>query len=237
MSSIPGLAQLVRIWCCHELWCRLHMRLRSQVTVAVAQAGGYSSNWTPSLGTSICRGRGSRKGKKTNNNNNNNNNKINNILTSVRTDTPTRRGELGNVPGYLQNSRLLMPVILLGRDYSVFEMQIIPLWEGHPVDPLRLGAPVGVSLDHPADPKHMGMEGGGRGGWGWEEMREATSLTSWPQSNVTKEWGPDTYFTGEKKHLAGLPAPGIQGPSPLGHAGQWLCGSPQSLRFPAGRVP
>ena len=42
-GSIPGLAQ-----------CRSQMRLRSHVAVAVAQAGGYSSDLTPSLGTSIC---------------------------------------------------------------------------------------------------------------------------------------------------------------------------------------
>ena len=39
------------------------MRLGSGV--AVAKAGGYSSDWTPSLGTSICHGSGPRKGKKT----------------------------------------------------------------------------------------------------------------------------------------------------------------------------
>ena len=37
--------------------------------MALAQAGGYSSDSTPSLGTSICRGSGPR------NSNNNNNNK------------------------------------------------------------------------------------------------------------------------------------------------------------------
>ena len=41
------------------------MRLRSHVAVALAWAGGYSSDSTPSLGTSICRGSGSRNGKKT----------------------------------------------------------------------------------------------------------------------------------------------------------------------------
>ena len=35
----------LRIRRCHELWCRLQMRLRSGVAVAVAvvEAGGYSS--------------------------------------------------------------------------------------------------------------------------------------------------------------------------------------------------
>ena len=37
------------------------MRLRSRVAVAVVYVGGYSSYWTPSLGTSICRGYGPKK--------------------------------------------------------------------------------------------------------------------------------------------------------------------------------
>ena len=45
-----------RIWRCRELWCRLQMRLGSCIAVAVVSAGSCSSNWTPSLGTSICRG-------------------------------------------------------------------------------------------------------------------------------------------------------------------------------------
>ena len=40
------------------------MRLRSSVAVAVAQAGSYSSDWTPSLGTSICHGCSPTKKKK-----------------------------------------------------------------------------------------------------------------------------------------------------------------------------
>ena len=39
------------------------MQLRSGVAVAVAQAGRYSSNSTPSLGTSICCGCGPKKKK------------------------------------------------------------------------------------------------------------------------------------------------------------------------------
>ena len=36
-GSIPGPTQLrLRIWRCHELWCRWQMRLRSHVAVAVA---------------------------------------------------------------------------------------------------------------------------------------------------------------------------------------------------------
>ena len=35
-GSIPGLAQGLRIWCCHELWCRLQPQLGSRVAVALA---------------------------------------------------------------------------------------------------------------------------------------------------------------------------------------------------------
>ena len=69
VGSIPALAQWVRIWHCRELWCRLQTRLGSHVAVALAQASGYSSDLTPSLRTSICRGSGPR------NSNNNNKNK------------------------------------------------------------------------------------------------------------------------------------------------------------------
>ena len=61
VGSIPALAQWVK-HCC-ELWCRLQTWLRSRV--AVALAGSYSSDSTPSLGTSLCRGIGPRNGKKT----------------------------------------------------------------------------------------------------------------------------------------------------------------------------
>ena len=59
----------LRIRRCRELWCRLQMRLGSHVTVVLVWASGYSSDSTPSLGTSICRGSGPRKGKKTKNKN------------------------------------------------------------------------------------------------------------------------------------------------------------------------
>ena len=52
---IPGPTQWLRIWHCHELWCRSKMRLGSGVAVAVVQAGSCSSDLTPTLGTSICR--------------------------------------------------------------------------------------------------------------------------------------------------------------------------------------
>ena len=50
-----------RIQCCCELWCRSQTQLGSDVAVAVVQAGGCSSNSTPSLGTSMCCGCGPKK--------------------------------------------------------------------------------------------------------------------------------------------------------------------------------
>ena len=60
LASLSGL----RIWHCHELWCRLQMWLGSCVAVAVVLACSCSSDSTPSLGTSICHGCGRRKDKK-----------------------------------------------------------------------------------------------------------------------------------------------------------------------------
>ena len=50
LASLSGL----RIRRGGELWCRSRKRLGSCIAVAVVQAGGYSSDWTPGLGTSIC---------------------------------------------------------------------------------------------------------------------------------------------------------------------------------------
>ena len=55
----------LRIQHCCDLWCRSQMWLRSCVAVAVGQDRIYSSNSTPSLGTSICYGCGPKKAKKT----------------------------------------------------------------------------------------------------------------------------------------------------------------------------
>ena len=46
---VQSLAPLngLRIWCCHELWCRSQKRLGSDIAVAVVQARSYSSCWTP----------------------------------------------------------------------------------------------------------------------------------------------------------------------------------------------
>ena len=60
VQSLVSLSGL-RIQRCCELWWRLHRWLRSCIAVAVVQAGGYSSDSSPSLGTSICRGCGSPK--------------------------------------------------------------------------------------------------------------------------------------------------------------------------------
>ena len=63
VRSLPPLSGL-RIWCCCELWHRSQMWLGSCVVVAVVQASSYSSDSTPSLGTSICLGCSPKKKKK-----------------------------------------------------------------------------------------------------------------------------------------------------------------------------
>ena len=76
-SRVLSLASLSgsRIQHYHELWCRLQTRLRPGIAVAVAQASGYSSDQTPSLGTSMCPRCGPKKTKKIN--------KINKIKQSL----------------------------------------------------------------------------------------------------------------------------------------------------------
>ena len=64
-GSVPALLSELRIRHCRELWCRSQIRLGSRVAMSVVQASSYSSDWAPSLGTSIRQGSGSRKGKKT----------------------------------------------------------------------------------------------------------------------------------------------------------------------------
>ena len=54
----------LRIHCGRELWCSLQMWFGSNVAVALMWGGSYSSDWTPSLGTSICCGCGPKKQKK-----------------------------------------------------------------------------------------------------------------------------------------------------------------------------
>ena len=50
LASLSGLG----IWRYRELWCWSQTRLRSHIAMTVVQDGSCSSDWTPSLGTSIC---------------------------------------------------------------------------------------------------------------------------------------------------------------------------------------
>ena len=59
LASLSGL----RNRCCCELWCRSQMWLGSGTAMAVVEAGSWSSDSTPSLGSSICHGCGSKKPK------------------------------------------------------------------------------------------------------------------------------------------------------------------------------
>ena len=63
VRSLASLSDL-RIRCCHELWCRSQTRLRPGVAEAVVEAGSNSSDWTLSLGISMCHGSGPKKTKK-----------------------------------------------------------------------------------------------------------------------------------------------------------------------------
>ena len=78
MASLSGL----RIWRSHELWCRSQKRLRPSVAVVVAMAVAVASHWssdlTPSLGTSICHRSGPKKKKEKNQKNQKGHLKINN---------------------------------------------------------------------------------------------------------------------------------------------------------------
>ena len=64
IQSLGLLSRLRNRHCC-ELWCRSKMQLGSHVAAALVYAGGYSSDSTSSLGTSIFHGSSPRKGKKT----------------------------------------------------------------------------------------------------------------------------------------------------------------------------
>jgi len=65
-TQVRSLALLsgLRVQHCHELCCRSQMQLRSGIAVAVVRDGRYSSDWTPSLETSICCRCGQKKKKK-----------------------------------------------------------------------------------------------------------------------------------------------------------------------------
>ena len=60
----PSLLSGLSIQHCHELQCGSQARLVSGIAVPVMQASGYSSNLTPSLGTSMCRRCDPKKTKK-----------------------------------------------------------------------------------------------------------------------------------------------------------------------------
>jgi len=62
VGSLASLSRL-RIRCCRELWGGSQTRLGSCMAVALVSANGCSSNWTRSLGTSICHGRSPKKAK------------------------------------------------------------------------------------------------------------------------------------------------------------------------------
>ena len=47
LASLSG----IRIQHCCELWCRLQRWLRCGIAVAMVWTSGYSSHWTPSMGT------------------------------------------------------------------------------------------------------------------------------------------------------------------------------------------
>ena len=64
VAQFLALLSGLRIQHCHELWCRSQMRVRFYAAVALAQAGSYSSDWTPGLGTPICHGCGPKKTKR-----------------------------------------------------------------------------------------------------------------------------------------------------------------------------
>ena len=59
-TSLSGL----RIWRCHELWCRSQTQLGTHFAVTVVQAGSCSSDQIPSLGSSTCGRYGPKKEKK-----------------------------------------------------------------------------------------------------------------------------------------------------------------------------
>ena len=63
---VPSLALLngLNIQCCHNLWCRFQMQLRSNIAVVVVYAYSCSSSLIPSLVTSVCHRCGPKKKKK-----------------------------------------------------------------------------------------------------------------------------------------------------------------------------
>jgi len=62
-GSIPGLTQWVKIWCCHELWCRSQTWLGSCIVTVASSCSWFD----PRLGTSTCHRRGPKKEKENEN--------------------------------------------------------------------------------------------------------------------------------------------------------------------------
>ena len=58
----------IRIWCCHEVWCRLQIRLGSGIAVAVAVAAAVLIQppaWEPPCATGVAiKGKKAKKKKK-----------------------------------------------------------------------------------------------------------------------------------------------------------------------------
>ena len=59
-----GLIPSLKQWAKDQLWCRLQTRLGFGIAMTVVYANSYSSDLTPSLGTSICHRCGPRKTKR-----------------------------------------------------------------------------------------------------------------------------------------------------------------------------
>ena len=83
----PALLRGLWIQHCCELWCRSQTWLGSGIAVAVVQAGGYSSDRTHRLGTSICHRCSPIK------QNNNNNNKLNGYRNREDPEQPQHYGK------------------------------------------------------------------------------------------------------------------------------------------------
>ena len=68
LSSISGLAPWLRIWCCHELWYRSKMRLRSCVAVVWSRPAATALilllAWEPLYATGVALKRQKKRRKK-----------------------------------------------------------------------------------------------------------------------------------------------------------------------------